>query len=113
MFSFVLGVKVSVCAMAPLETSIAEQSNEPSVVFRSTQKLKSDDGRQIYFYSNRSCELYDRDRLVVATTYKIKDGEVYLLDEYGQTVYKGTFRMSSDGRNLKSVTIAGTTYWKM
>lgn len=108
-----LGVFNPIDALATPAVLMAEQSNGSSVVFRSTQKLKSSDGRQIYFYSSRRCELYDGDRLVVATTYRLQNGEVHLLDEYGQTVYKGTYRMSSDGRNLSSVTIAGTTYRKV
>lgn len=82
------------------------------VVFRSLQKMRSNDGREIYFYSNRKCEMYNGDCLVVTTTYRLIDGEVFLLDENGNTVYKGSYRMSSDGYNLRSVTIAGTTYYR-
>lgn len=92
------------------ETSITSASESRGVVFRSTQKLRSSDGRSIYLYSSGRCELFDGDRLVAECTYTLQNGEVRLLDENGRTVYKGTYRMKSDGRNLSSITLAGTTY---
>ena len=83
---------------------------DSSIVFRSTQRLRSEDGGSIYFYSSGRCELFYGDRLIVTCTYTLQYGEVRLLDENGSTVYKGSYRMKSDGRNLASVTIAGTTY---
>ena len=80
------------------------------VRFRSTQKLRSRDGREIYFYSNGRCEGYDGDRLQFSTTYSIYDDEVRLLDERGNTVYKGSITWRTRGQSLHSVTIAGTTY---
>ncbi|MBQ4632839.1 MAG: hypothetical protein IJ421_08515 [Prevotella sp.] len=82
------------------------------VVFRTTQKLRANDGREIYLYSNRICELYEGDRLVVKCTYRLQEGEVRLLDEYGNTVYKGTYRMTSDRRNVVSLRLGDTTYYK-
>lgn len=82
------------------------------VVFRSTQKLESRDGRSIYLYTNRTCELFDGDRLIVKCTYQLLDNEVRLLDENGDTVYKGTYRLTADRRNVSSLTLAGTTYYR-
>lgn len=82
------------------------------VVFRNTQKLRANDGREIYLYSNRTCELFHGDRLEVKCTYRLQDGEVRLLDENGNTVYKGRYRMASDGRSLVSLTLAGTTFYR-
>ena len=95
----------------PMSVTV-ESTASQSVVFRSTQKLRSRDGYEIYFYSNRKCDGYnDSGRLMFSTTYRVANGEVFLLDENGRTVYKGRYRMKSDGRNLSSVTIAGTTYY--
>ena len=84
---------------------------DQGVVFRSTQKLRSNDGRELYFYTNGICEGYDGDYCEFACKYTLMSGEVRLLDENGRTVYKGSYRMKSDRRNLSNVTIAGTTYW--
>ena len=90
----------------------SQSSQDRSVVFRSTQRLRSSDGRSIYLYPNRKCELFDGDRLEVVCTYTIYGNEVRLLDEYGNTVYKGTFTYTSDRRNIGRLTMAGTTYTK-
>ena len=90
--------------------NVSISSDDRSVVFRSTQRLRASDGGEIYFYPSRKCEMYMNGRLIVETTYRVSNGEVFLLDEYGRTVYKGTCRFASDGRSLSSVTIAGTTY---
>ena len=82
------------------------------VVFRTTQKLRSNDGREIYLYPNRTCELFYGGRLEVRCTYRLQDGEVRLLDENGETVYKGSYRMTSDGINLSSLTLGGTSYFR-
>lgn len=81
-------------------------------VFRTTQRLKARDGRQIYLYSSGKCKLWDGDILVASTTYKLIDGEVMLLDEYGDIVCKGSYTLSRDRQNLASLTISGTTYYK-
>lgn len=84
---------------------------EQSTVFRSTQKLRSNDGREIYMYTNGKCELYFGDRLEVTCQYCIRNGEVRLLDERGNTIYKGSYRMKPDGRNVAWLRIQGTDYW--
>ena len=94
--------------IASFETCISQ-----NVVFRSTQRLKANDGRQIYLYSSGKCELWDGDRLVVTATYRLQNGEVRLLDENGNTIYKGSYRLARDRRNISSLTLAGTTYYKM
>ena len=94
--------------IASFETCISQ-----NVVFRSTQRLKANDGRQIYLYISGKCELWDGDRLVVTATYRLQNGEVRLLDENGNTIYKGSYRLARDRRNISSLTLAGTTYYKM
>ena len=93
----------------PAITVMDTQSN---IVFRTTQKLKSRDGGEIYFYSSGKCEMYQNDRLVVSCTYTIDDNEVKLLDENGNTVYKGRISWNNTKSKALSVTIAGTTYYK-
>ena len=83
---------------------------EQVVVFRSTQHLISRDGREIYLYPSRKCELFDNGKLIVTCTYRLQDGEVRLLDENNDTVYKGTYRLASDRRNIVSLTLAGTVF---
>lgn len=90
-----------------IELIVAEQN----VRFRTTQKLRSKDGRELYFYSSGRCEGYDGDRLQFSTTYTIIDNEVRLLDEEGNTVYKGTLCWRVKGQSIYNVTIAGTTYF--
>ena len=90
--------------IASFETCISQ-----NVVFR----FKANDGRQIYLYSSGKCELWDGDRLVVTATYRLQNGEVRLLDENGNTIYKGSYRLARDRRNISSLTLAGTTYYKM
>lgn len=96
---------------APLPSQPQGDSEQRSIVFRRLQRLRSNDGREIYLYSNRKCEMYDEDCLIVTTTYRLANGEVYLLDENGNTVYKGSYQMSNDRVNLKSVKIANTVYF--
>ena len=96
------------CVDSPkFEMSTASQN----VRFRSTQKLRARDGREIYFYSSGKCEGYDGDRLQFSTTYTIIDNEVRLLDERGNTVYKGSLSWRVKGQSLYNVTIAGTCYF--
>lgn len=103
------------CDAEPISTqsnaTVELTSEQPSVVFRSMQRLRSNDGRRIILYTNRTCELFDGDRLIVECTYRVQNGEVRLLDENGRTVYAGTYRMKSDGRNLASLRLNGTTFY--
>jgi len=95
-----------------IESPATEMSSaSQNVVFRSTQKLSSSDGRELYFYSNGRCEGYDGDRLMFSTRYKIMGNEVRLLDERGNTVYKGTISWKVKGKTINSVSIAGTRYF--
>lgn len=92
-------------------SSIEISAEQQNVVFRGTQKLRSNDGREIRFYSNGTCEMFLGDRLEVTCRYKLQDGELRLLDERGNTVYKGTYRLKSSGPvGLSYVAIQGTTY---
>lgn len=94
---------------SPATEMVATAQN---VRFRSTQRLRARDGREIYFYSSGKCEGYDGDRLMFSTTYTIyNSNEVRLLDERGYTVYKGSVSWKVKGQTLNSVTIAGTTYF--
>jgi len=84
-----------------------------NVHFRETQKLTDASGWQIYFYRSGKCEGYDdKGRLMFSTTYTLRDGEAFLLDEKGNVVYKGQYVMSRDGVNIRNIKIAGTTYYK-
>lgn len=92
------------------ETNLTQGRN---VVFRSTQRLKARDGRIIILYTSGRCEMRDGDRVIVTTTYRVQDGEVRILDERGNTLYAGRYVLSRDRVNISSLTLAGTTYYKM
>ncbi len=94
-----------------VQSPVIEVVNQQTVRFRSTQKLSSRDGREIYFYSSGKCEGFYNDRLEFSCKYTIIDRDIRLLDEDGNTVYKGTCTYKSDHQNLLNVTIAGTTYF--
>lgn len=116
---------IAICAMmfVPISSmagSIMYDTNKDAesmiesngVKFRSTQRLRSRDGYSIYLYTSGKCQMYAGDRLVAETTYDVyPNGEVRLYDENGRTLYKGSYRMKSDGQNLSSLTIQGTTYY--
>lgn len=105
-------VNAPACEAMTTESSlISMASSGQSVVFRTTQKLRSNDGREIYFYSSRKCEGYYKDRLEFSCEYRIQDDEVRLLDEDGNTVYKGSCTWRVKGQSLSSVSIAGTRYY--
>lgn len=107
--SMFMSMPESVTEVSP-ETTMEYSGQD--VVFRTTQCLASKDGREIYLYPSKKCELFDGGRLIVACMYRIQNGEVRLLDENGDTVYKGSYRLANDRRNLLSLTIAGTTYYR-
>lgn len=115
--SFIISAMLIVNASCPVDAAFdlpaipSIELSDQSVVFRSTQKLSSNDGRELYFYTNGMCDGYYGDRREFSCKYRLQDGEVRLLDEDGNTVYKGSYRMKSDRRNLSTVTIAGTVYW--
>lgn len=81
------------------------------IVFRTTQRLRSNDGGEIYLYASGKCELFDNDRLVATCTYTIDGSEIRLLDG-NVTLYKGTFRYSPDRRNVASLSLRGITYYR-
>lgn len=95
------------------EPSVTVKDCQSNIVFRGTQKLRARDGAEIYFYQSGKCEMYQNDRLVVSCTYDVDGNEVKLLDENGNTVYKGRVTYSKQDRTkVASVTIAGTTYYR-
>lgn len=100
------------CEVTSISSSSEMIASAQNVVFRSTQKLRSKDGREIYFYSSGKCEGYDGDRLMFSTKYFIQGNEVRLLDENGNTLYKGTIRWSVQGQSIYSLSLAGTVYYR-
>lgn len=108
--SFTLNHQKSV-NVKPSDVTIDSQSN---IVFRGLQKLRANDGGEIWFYQSGKCEMYYNDRLIVTCTYQVDGGAIKLLDENGNTVYKGSFTYSRDDRTkVAKVTIAGTTYYRV
>ena len=99
-------------SMQSEEMVVSNSEAMSGVVFRSTQHLRSSDGRKIYLHPSGKCELFDGDRLEVECQYTIMGREVRLLDENGRTVYSGAFTYASDGRNISRLTLSGTTYYR-
>lgn len=112
-------IVIALCSVSLCDAEVIMASNtsysiaetQQSVVFRRTQRLRSNNGRSIYFYTNRKCEMYDGNRLVAEYTYTIQNGEVHLRDSDGITIHKGRYVMNRDRINLHSLSIAGTTYY--
>lgn len=83
------------------------------VVFRTNQRLKSNDGGAIYLKTSGICELYEGDRCVVVCTYTIiSHDEIQLLDENGNPVYKASFTYASDRLNISTLVLGGTRYFR-
>ncbi len=80
------------------------------VVFRSNQRVKSRDGRQIYLYTSGKCELYEGDRCTATLEYQVVGNEIRLILE-GKVLYKASFQYKSNRRDISSLTLSGTTYY--
>lgn len=95
------------------ETRISYTKETQNIVFRTVQKMVARDGWEIQFYSNGTCKWFNDDgKHMLTCRYKLSYGELYLLDENGETVYKGSYVMSRDKINLSSVTFAGRSYYR-
>lgn len=94
-----------------VKVDCSENTVDRGVVFRKNQYLKSSDGGEIYFYTNGKCEMYYNDRCVVTCRYTVIGNEIRLLDG-DSVIYKGTIRYESDRVTVRSITLAGTIYYK-
>ena len=94
------------------KNSIVYSDSNSNTIFRSTQKMRSNtDGSEIYFYSNGNCEMYNSNgRRVLTCTYTYRVDEMFLLDEDGNIVYKGSCTVKNG--ELTYLNIAGQSYWK-
>lgn len=83
-----------------------------NLLFRGTQKVRANDGAEIYLYSNGSVQMYNSNgRLVAECTYNWDgDNEIFFIAD-GKTLYKGRCTVNQQ-KQLVSLTIAGDTYWK-
>lgn len=93
------------------KSNIAYSDSNSNIIFRSTQKVRSNDGYEMYFYSNGNCEMYNNNgRRILTCTYTFRGDEMFLLDENGDTVYKGSCTIKNG--QLTYLNIAGQSYWK-
>lgn len=110
LLSALISVNSPVCNSFVADTNPSLVLTE-GVVFRRTQRLRASDGREIYFYSNGTFEIYYRDNLKLKGKYTLFDnGEFRLQDEDGTTRYKGTVRYKQNRIDLSSITLSGTTF---
>ncbi len=92
------------------EANVETDYQTGKVVFRQTQKLRSQDGREIYLFTNGKCELWNGDRKMTTCNYAILHNEIRI---YGGGVeYKGTIVLSSNKLTIASLTLQGTTYYQ-
>ena len=86
------------------------ESAAQGVVFRSTQRLRSDDGWSIYLSSSGRCEIFNGDYPILKCRYTLQYGEIRLLDEDGDLLYRCSYTKKSDGQNLSTVTFNGIVF---
>lgn len=82
----------------------------PFNVFR---RFRSNDGREFYFYPEGKCEGFDNGRLMFTARYKIIQSikELRILDENGNTIYKGSYSLADTRKNYPyQITLGGTSY---
>ncbi len=84
---------------------------EMNAVFRSTQYLKSSDGREIQFHTSGKCKMYDDNRLIAECTYSYNPQEKYVyIYADGVELYRAQVWMKKDGMNISQIKLAGTIY---
>lgn len=90
-----------------------EIGSASGVVFRSLQKLRSDEGEEIYLYSSGKCEIYNGDGVLTnSIRYTIQGDELMLLDEDGDTIMKGRIYWDQHHINAQRVVLMGITFYK-
>lgn len=92
---------------------IAISDSNSGLVFRGTQRVRANDGSEIYFYSNGNMQMYAKSgRLEAEGTYEW-DGknEIFIKDNYGRVIYKASCKVDQQ-KQLVSITLSGQTYWK-
>ena len=87
-------------------------SVQPSGVgFRSTQKLRSADGYEMYLYTNHTIQMYDdQGRNAGSGTWQISGGELFIYAHSGSLIAKCSCGVSQG--ELKWVNFSGQTYRK-
>ncbi len=122
---FIFGL-LSLLAVTPVFANPAEsttnaltstsQSSGRSVVFRSTQKLKSRDGWTAILEPSRQFVITDANGGIRANcTYTISRSSsvVKLIDNFGNEAgFYCEYGMSRDGRNLSWITFNGRTFYR-
>lgn len=99
-------------SVSAAEVALQSENRQRKVTFRTDQFLKARDGREIYLYRNGICRLMDGDIVEVECTYTLSNGEVWLLDEYGNSICKARYILRQDRMTVSSLTINGTTFYQ-
>lgn len=94
------------------ETTVTTNVQQRKVVFRTTQKLRASNGRELYLYTSGRAEWYGSNgKLLGEYTYTLIDGEIFLYRD-GEREGKGSYTMKRDRLNLASVKLNGVIYYK-
>ncbi len=92
--------------------AICSDSNS-GIVFRGTQKVRSNEGAEIYLYSNGNVQMYNSNGMLVTEAIYEWDGgsEIFIKDFEGRILYKCSCRVNQQ-KQLVSLTLSGETFWK-
>ncbi len=81
------------------------------VTFRSTQKLRSSDGFEMYLYTDHSIKMFDDEGQSVGSgTWQISGDELYFYTNRGRLI--GKYQCKVANGELKWVKFNGDTYYK-
>lgn len=81
------------------------------VTFRSTQKLRSSNGFEMYLYTDHSIKMFDDEGQSLGSgTWQISGGELYFYSNRGNLI--GKYQCKVANGELKWVKFKGDTYYK-
>ena len=99
-----------VCFATPVasESTYSSDSSQ-GVRFRVNQRLRSNDGRELYLYTNGRAELYENDRMGDECEYQVYGNEIRLI-KWGSVAYKASFEYQSDRKTISWLRLQGTEF---
>lgn len=84
--------------------------SQSSLVFRGTQKLKSNDGEELWLYQNSKCEWWVNDACIRTGTYTHDGKDVKIYFEGVEEPIKGSIYWNSSHSKPLSIRICGKDY---
>lgn len=100
-------------AISTGNTIVSYSDSNSGILFRGTQKVRANDGAEIYLYSNGNVQMYNSNgRLVTEALYEWDGGsEIFIKDLDGRIIYKCRCTVDQQ-KQLVNLTVAGETYWR-